>query len=185
MWISGHFRRAFATGSPVCIPYFFAGIDLASTTPCLDFRSPPMMAGMVLISSVAPLFNCSTAVQLRYAELTSIWNMIRDIGFPPLPPDPRISSFIVSGPPQMSINTLKKGRRLCKAPPLCVSFLDIADYYTAVSPSFTLAVSFPSWSSMRIVSPLPTLPSSISLAAVVSTFFCRYRFSGLAPYMGS
>lgn len=43
------------------------------------------------------------------------------------------------------------------------------------------AVSLPSFRSITIVSSARTLPESISLAASVSTFFWRKRFSGLAP----
>ena len=32
----GHLRKAFATGSPVRMPYFLAKVDFARTTPCRD-----------------------------------------------------------------------------------------------------------------------------------------------------
>ena len=43
------------------------------------------------------------------------------------------------------------------------------------------AVSSPSFRSITMVSSARTLPERISRAASVSTFFCRNRFSGLAP----
>ncbi len=42
----GHFCSAMETGSPVRIPYFFAGMDFAVTTLVLFFGSPPMTAGI-------------------------------------------------------------------------------------------------------------------------------------------
>ena len=47
------------------------------------------------------------------------------------------------------------------------------------------ALSCPSFTSMRIVSPALTPSARISFAASVSTCFCRYLLSGLAPYTGS
>ena len=49
----------------------------------------------------------------------------------------------------------------------------------------TLAVSSPSVRSIRMVSPSLTFSARINFAANVSTYFCRKRFSGLAPYTGS
>lgn len=47
------------------------------------------------------------------------------------------------------------------------------------------ALSLPSFTSMRMVSPALTPSARISFAASVSTCFCRYLLSGLAPYTGS
>lgn len=57
---------------PVVIPKALAGMDLASTTPCLVEVSPPTMAGMVRRSTESPCARRSSAVQLKKAELTSI-----------------------------------------------------------------------------------------------------------------
>lgn len=46
----GHFLTADTIGSAVEMPYFFAGIDFASTIPCLVEESPPIIAGIVRIS---------------------------------------------------------------------------------------------------------------------------------------
>ena len=62
----GHFCSAFATGSPVRIPYFFAGMDLAVTTPWRVEISPPTMEGIVLRSTAeGSSFSCFTADQER------------------------------------------------------------------------------------------------------------------------
>lgn len=48
-----------------------------------------------------------------------------------------------------------------------------------------LAVKAPCSTSIKMISPALTWSARINFAAKVSTVFCRYRFSGLAPYTGS
>ena len=67
----GHFRRAMATGSPVWIPYFFAGIDLATTIPVRFFGSPPTQEGISLRSG-SPWLTLLADSQERNALFTSI-----------------------------------------------------------------------------------------------------------------
>ena len=67
----GHFRRAIATGSPVWIPYFFAGIDLATTIPVRFFGFPPTQEGISLRSG-NPWLTLLADSQERNALFTSI-----------------------------------------------------------------------------------------------------------------
>ena len=67
----GHLRNAIATGSPVCIPNFFAGIDFATTIPVRFFGSPPIQAGMSLRSG-NPSFTLRADSHERNALFTSI-----------------------------------------------------------------------------------------------------------------
>ena len=66
----------------------------------------------------------------------------------------------------------------------CISYYVRLEPFQAVA-GFALAVSSPSVRSIRMVSPSLTLSARINFAANVSTYFCRKRFSGLAPYTGS
>ena len=59
------------TGSPVTIPYFLAGIDLAATIPVLVLGSPPTIDGTSRKSG-PPRANCSTADHDTNALLTSM-----------------------------------------------------------------------------------------------------------------
>ena len=70
----GHFRMAMLTGSAVLIPSFFAGMDAAVTMLLLSLGSPDTTEGTNLMSGRTLCMSC-TAVQLRNAEFTSIWNM--------------------------------------------------------------------------------------------------------------
>ena len=64
-------RMAIAIGSPVCIPYFFAGIDFATTMPVRFFGSPPIHAGISL-KSCNPCFTLRADSHERNALFTSI-----------------------------------------------------------------------------------------------------------------
>ena len=57
--------------SPVTIPNCFAILLFAKTIPALLFSSPPMIAGIVRISTVSPLLNKSKADQdkMHYLRL--------------------------------------------------------------------------------------------------------------------
>lgn len=58
-------------GSPVVIPYFFAGMDFATTIPVRLVASPPMQEGMSRRSG-SPLATRFVASQERKALLTSM-----------------------------------------------------------------------------------------------------------------
>ena len=58
------------------MPSFFAGIEAAVTMLLLSDGSPDTTAGTSLMSD-PPSDRILTAIQLRNAEFTSIWNITR------------------------------------------------------------------------------------------------------------
>ena len=66
-------EEVLTTGSPVLMPYFFAGIDFAVMIPCRVRMSPPTAEGIVRRSTDPGCSSsCFSADQDRKAELTSI-----------------------------------------------------------------------------------------------------------------
>ena len=76
MTSDGQVRSAIETGWAVFIPSFLAGIDAAVMILRRSFGSPDTTEGTRRISGF-PSRTIFTAVQLRKAEFTSIWKMMR------------------------------------------------------------------------------------------------------------
>ena len=76
MTSDGQVRRAIETGVAVLIPSFFAGMDAAVMMLRRSFGSPETTEGTSRMSG-RPSRTIFTADQLRKAELTSIWKMMR------------------------------------------------------------------------------------------------------------
>ena len=72
----GYNRSAILTGMAVLMPSFFAGIEAAVTMLLLSDGSPDTTAGTSLMSD-PPSDRILTAIQLRKAEFTSMWNITR------------------------------------------------------------------------------------------------------------
>ena len=74
----GQVRRAIETGCAVLMPSFLAGIDAAVMMLRRSDGSPDTTDGTSRMSG-SPACTIFTADQLRKAEFTSIWKMMRGI----------------------------------------------------------------------------------------------------------